>query len=75
MNKGNPRVIFRVEQRLLDLIGLELERANARRRGQPFDRSAWMRQAIIDKLKHGARSRGGSIEELRDLDVFPETGT
>jgi hypothetical protein len=74
MNKGNPRIILRCEPRLLELLALELERTNSRRKGRPFDRSAWIRQAMIDKLRHSARARGASTGELADLDAFPETG-
>ena len=74
MNKGNPRIILRMEPRLLELVTAEVERTNARRRGQPYTLSAWIRQAAIDKLKHTARSRGAAAADLAELDAFPETG-
>lgn len=75
MNKGKTVVPLRLSDELLALIADEVERSKLhRRKGQPFDRSSWIRQAIIDKLKHSARSRGASTDELAALDAFPETG-
>ncbi len=74
MNAGNPRIIFRLEPELLDLLTAELERTNAYRKGRPFSQSAWIRQACIDKSKHSARSRGADLPELAELGAFPETG-
>jgi hypothetical protein len=74
MNKGNPRVILRMEPRLLALVAAEVERSKLHRKGQPHDRSTWIRQACIDRLKHSARSRGADSAELAELDAFPTNG-
>jgi hypothetical protein len=75
MSKGNPRVILRVEPRLLALVQAEISRVNERRRAEPYELSSWVRQAMIEKLRHGARSRGGDgVAELAELEAFAEVG-
>ena len=74
MNDGNPRVILRMPQKILDLVKAEVDRSKLHRKSGGFDRSSWIRQAVIDKLRHSARSRGASAADLADLDAFPETG-
>jgi hypothetical protein len=73
-NKGSPTVTLRFEPELLALLDAEIDRTSGRRKGPPYTRSTWMRQAVIDKLRHAARSRGADAADLADLDAFPETG-
>jgi len=74
MNKGNPKIVVRLPPRLQELLTAEIARTNTNRRGPLFDQSSWLRQAILDKLKHSARARRASTGELAELDAFPRNG-
>ncbi len=69
--KGNDRKVIRFAPQLLDAIEAEL--ARPRRKGEPPAFAQWVRQACIDKLKHAARSRRASTQELVELDSMPTT--
>lgn len=58
MSIGSPRRTLRVPQKLVEEIEQAIDSANARRREQPYDWSAWALKAIREKLAHLARSRG-----------------
>lgn len=57
MAKGNKVVPVRIDNLLLGIMKYEINLANRYRRGQPFDMSSFIRQAIIDKINHRERSR------------------
>lgn len=58
MSLGSPRRTLRVPQKLVEEIEQAIDSANARRREQPYDWSAWALKAIKEKLAHLQRSRG-----------------
>jgi hypothetical protein len=57
MSRGTRHTPLRLSADLLDRIDREIEFTNERRAGEPFTRSAWIRQAIEEKLAHSERSR------------------
>lgn len=57
MSRGNPIVQMRVDDELLQKIDEAIESRNEHSREAPWTRSDWLRQAVLDKLSHIARSK------------------
>lgn len=57
VSKGNPIVRVRLTPDLIARIDDEVKLQNQTRAAEPYDRSAWIRQAIAQRLAHLARSR------------------
>lgn len=57
MSKGNPKVVVRFRQEVLDRIEAAIQSANYNRKDEPYDVSAWIRKAVDDKLAHLERSK------------------
>lgn len=55
--KGSRIVPVRLPPEILEQLDTTIERVNATRRAEPFDRSAFIRAAIADKINHYNRSR------------------
>lgn len=55
--KGNQIVCIRMEAEFLKQIDEEIEKVNERRIGEPYDRSMFIRAAVIEKINHYKRSR------------------
>jgi hypothetical protein len=58
MSRGNPIVQMRVDDEFLQRIDEAIESRNKHSREAPWTRSDWLRQAVLDKLSHIARSKG-----------------
>lgn len=57
MTAGNPKMVVRFSADTLEQIDEAIKRRNARTREEPWDRSAFVRCAVRDKLHHMQRSR------------------
>lgn len=57
MAKGSKVVQVRVKNELLSKMDAIIRSLNHHRKGEPFDRSSFIRKAIVDKVKHVLRSR------------------
>lgn len=57
MSLGNPKVIVRFEQGLLDLIERTIEDRNGRTKREPWTLSDFIRDAVREKLDHMRRAR------------------
>ena len=57
MSKGSTVVLVRITAEMLDEMKIEINRLNHRVKGEPYNRSSFIRKAIMDKLDHIARSR------------------
>lgn len=75
-SKGSPIVTLRIPADLLAQVERAVESNNDHRSGQPYDRTAWIIQAIrerLDKQRRGARgkARAGRPTEAPSV---PEAG-
>jgi metal-responsive CopG/Arc/MetJ family transcriptional regulator len=62
--RGSTIVPVRIPDELLTLIDETIARVNPRKRDEPFDRSSFIRKAILEKLNHYTRSNPkGSTDE------------
>jgi len=58
MSRGKPKVVVRLDHSLMEQVRDAVERRNAGHvTAHHWDVSAYVRQAIVDKLKHDKRSR------------------
>lgn len=57
MSIGNPKIIVRLEQDLIDLIEQTMERRNKYTSRGPWTLSDFVRQAIREKIDHMRRAR------------------
>lgn len=57
MSKGSPFVAIRVPADLLAALDASVESCNHSRTEEPYDRSAWIRVAIRERLAKLARGR------------------
>jgi len=57
MSKGSRIVNVRINDELYMRMFKQIEGTNETRKGEPFDVSGFIRQAIEDKLAHNKRSR------------------
>lgn len=57
MTVGNPKLVVRVTEGVLEQIHAAIRKRNSRSRDEPWDVSAFVRTAIRDKLAHLERSR------------------
>lgn len=57
MSKGNAVIPVRFTENLLAWMDEEIEMRNGRTADEPWNRSDFIRAAVIDKLKHRGRSR------------------
>jgi|SRR5271168_1558725 len=57
MSLGSPRVTLRIPENLLEQIKETIDRNNLRARGEPWDTTSWIIDAIRDKLAHQDRGR------------------
>jgi hypothetical protein len=57
VSKGNRKVVVRIEPALWALIEEEIGRAESDPLRPPHTVSSWVRQAMLDKLRHADRSR------------------
>jgi len=57
VSKGNRKVVVRIEPALWALIDDEIGRAESDPLRPPHTVSSWVRQAMLDKLRHADRSR------------------
>jgi hypothetical protein len=78
MSRGSPVVLLRLPPALLVALDAEVERQNATRVDEPYDRSGWVRQAIrerLAKLGRGRRSRRARREEMAGAGIVaPDAG-
>lgn len=56
MSKGSKIIPIRMSDMYLDALDAAVRRANRTTRGEPYDRSSWIRKAITEKLDHLLRS-------------------
>ncbi len=71
VSKGNRKVVVRIEPALWDLIEEEIGRAEADPLRPPHTVSSWVRQAMLDKLRHADRSRKVKRPALGMLTASP----
>jgi hypothetical protein len=57
MARGSAIVPVRMSEDMIRDIDAAINRANLNRHEAPYDRSSWIRKAIIEKMEHGIRSR------------------
>lgn len=82
MSAGNQVVTFRLPPELIEEIRLAVASANARRSGEPYTWSAWVRQVIEEKLAHLKRGRrckktvyaDCTVETYTTVNYTPEGG-
>lgn len=60
MSKGAPRFSIRFPGNLVEEIDQAIDSANLRRAARPYDWTAWVRQAVREKLRSLARGRASS---------------
>lgn len=74
MSKGSKIVPIRIPDELMKSIGEELKSRKDAGALRPISFSAWVRQAIKEKIAHAKRSRGkGRKPQMVAVD-FDETG-
>ncbi len=71
VSKGNRKVVVRIEPTLWALIEEEISRAESDPIRPPYTVSSWVRQAMIDKLRHADRSRKVKRPALALLTASP----
>lgn len=59
MSKGRPIVQVRLSDLTIDRIMVAMAEANQRRRLEEYTLSAWIRQAVQEKLQHLERGKRG----------------
>ena len=67
MNAGSPRIVLRLPAELIDTIDDCIASRNQQSRGQPMNRSEWIRAAINEKIAKTMRSRGESATTERTV--------
>lgn len=60
MSRGSPRFSIRFPGNLVEEIDQAIDSANLRRARRPYDWTAWVRQAVAEKLRSLARGRASS---------------
>lgn len=60
MSKGSPRFSMRFPPGLVESIDQAIDSANQRRAARPYDWTAWVRQAVREKLRSLERGRASS---------------
>jgi hypothetical protein len=57
MSKGSPLIALRLPGETLAMLDQLIEKNNRSKRGEPWTRSSWLRDCIIDKVFHQFRAR------------------
>lgn len=57
MSKGSKVIPFRLSDLYLAALDEAVRSANRRTKGEPYDRSSWIRKAVTEKLDHLRRSK------------------
>lgn len=62
MSKGSPLISLRLPGETLRMLDLLIDRNNYSKNTEPWTRSSWVRDCVIDKVFHQFRAKfGGSV--------------